>query len=412
MKYGLLGYPLGHSMSPKIHALLRIPDYQLFSTPSEQLDSFLRAGDYQGLNVTIPYKRAVIPYCDFLSEQARSIGSVNTLTRDAEGRLHGHNTDYAGLLFLAQQTGISFSGKQVLILGSGGASLTAQAVAKDQAAADIHIVSRSGPIDYQNVYQLKNTEIIINATPVGMYPNIEDCPLDLSRFTQLQGIIDMIYNPLRTSLLLDAEDLGVPTANGLLMLAHQAKVAEELFLGEPIPDSYSRRAARQLKQDMTNIVFIGMPGCGKSTVAQEVAERTGKTLVDTDKLIEKESGLSIPQIFQNQGETAFRRLETAILRRVAAKGGQVISCGGGIILREENRRLLRQNGRIYLLKSELKQLACSGRPLSSSPEAIEQIAQERDPLYHSLADRVIWNDMCSNAAARQAEEDFYAYFAN
>lgn len=412
MKFALLGYPLGHSMSPQIHAMLRIPDYGLCSIPPEELELFLKKGDFTGLNVTIPYKRAVLPYCDALSPQAAAIGSVNTLLRADDGRLLGHNTDYAGLLKLSQQVGVTFQGKQVLILGSGGASLTAQAVAKDQGAASVQVVSRSAALNYENVYAQPQTQIIINATPVGMYPHTEESPIRLAPFPHLEAVLDLIYNPLHSRLLQEAVALGLKWGNGIFMLAWQAKVAEEIFLGEPLPDDLGLKAARQLEQEMCNIVLIGMPGSGKSTVGQTVATALGRECLDIDKLIEDESGLPIPEIFRQEGEAGFRQRETAMLRKCCAGGGKVISCGGGAVLRRENQQLLRQNGRIYLLESVLDRLDRSGRPLSTSPEAVAKMAAERGPIYQALADARVWNDLSSNAAAETIKEDFHAYFGD
>ncbi|MBQ6808539.1 MAG: hypothetical protein IJP07_05220 [Firmicutes bacterium] len=412
MDYGLIGYPLGHSMSPQIHALLEIPDYELHPLPPEDLEGFLRKAEFKGVNVTIPYKKAVLPYCDFLSPQAQAIGSVNTLIHDEQGQLCGYNTDYAGLELLAQHAGISFSKKHVVIFGTGGAALTAWNVAKDHGAESIQMVSRRGPIDYENIYSFRNTQILINATPVGMSPRLEDSPICLSRFPQLEAVLDLIYNPLRSRLLLEADALGLENANGLLMLAHQAKLAEELFLGKSIPDSSSFRATKILEKEMTNIALIGMPGCGKSTVAQQVAELTGRSLVDVDRIITERSGRTIPQIFQEEGEAAFRRLESAVLRELADTHAQVIACGGGAVLAEENRKLLRQNGRIYLLESDLSKLDREGRPLSASWEALQQLARDRKPIYEALADVKVWNDQESRKAAERIKEDFDAHFGN
>ena len=309
MRYGLIGEHLGHSYSPFIHSLLGSSPYQLVSLPPEELGPFIKAGDFAGLNVTIPYKKAVIPYLDHIAPEAEAIGAVNTIVRRPDG-LWGHNTDYSGFLYAAEHAGISLKGKKVLVLGSGGASAAVQAAAAGAGAAEVLVVSRTGALNYENVYAEKGAEIIVNATPVGMYPRNRGKLVELSRFSSCRGVIDLVYNPLYTPLLLDARELGIPFSNGLSMLVAQAKYASDLFQGIQRPDSIIHKALEQTRQKVENIILIGMPGCGKSTIGKKLAAQQGKKFVDTDALVEEKAGKSIPDIFKEDGEVAFRRLES------------------------------------------------------------------------------------------------------
>jgi len=316
-KLGLIGEKLGHSFSPAIHAKLGTPDYALFELKSEELGPFLKAGNFDGLNVTIPYKKAVIPFCDELTDQAKRIGSVNTIVRRADGTLLGHNTDYDGFLYMIHRAGVEVKGKKCLILGTGGASLTVNTVLQDLEAGEIVFISRTGENHYGNLERHADAQIIVNSTPVGMWPNTGKAPLDVSRFPKLEGVFDLIYNPARTQILLDAERMGAAAVNGLGMLVAQAKAASERFRDIAIPDGEVDRITAEMEGDSKNILLVGMPGCGKSTIGRKLAEKLGRPLVDTDALIVERAGCSIPEIFARDGEAAFRDLEAQVVADTA-----------------------------------------------------------------------------------------------
>ena len=383
--YGLLGKTLRHSFSPQLHAILAGYEYRLFEKTEEELPDFLRSGDFAGLNVTIPYKQTVIPFCAELSPEAKKIGSVNTLLRRADGSLYGDNTDAAGFRSMLARLGVSVKGKKALVLGSGGAAKTVRAVLAEQGARRIVTVSRSGEDNYGNLERHADACVIVNATPVGMYPETEAAPVDLRAFPACEAVLDLIYNPARTKLLLQAEALGIPRAGGLVMLTEQARRAAELFTGGEIPAEKADRALAQLAFDTENVALIGMPGCGKSRVGAALAERLGRRFVDMDGEIVSRAGKSIPDIFRFEGEAGFRARETAVLRDVSRESGLVIATGGGVVTREENRPLLHRNSRIVLLERDISGLSREGRPLSLS-RPIEELAAERMPLYRAWAD--------------------------
>ena len=383
--YGLIGEKLGHSFSPAIHSKLGGYEYHLIELKPEELGPFLRSGEFQGLNVTIPYKKAVIPYCAELTPQARRIGSVNTILRRPDGTLLGHNTDYDGFAYLLRSAGAEAAGKKALVLGTGGASLTVHAVLRDLGAGECVSISRTGPDNYTNLDRHADAQIIVNATPVGMYPNTGTAPLDLSRFPKLEGAFDLIYNPAKTQFLLDAEKLGVRNANGLGMLVAQAKAAAELFLNRPIPDGRVEEITREMERDTRNVMLIGMPGCGKTTVGKALAERLDRKLVDTDALIEEDAGCTIPEIFAGEGEEAFRHLEHEVLCRVSRESGLVIATGGGVVTRPENLDPMRQNSTVIFLRRPLDRLPVEGRPISQANDLTE-LYQRRLPLYQQAAD--------------------------
>ena len=389
MMYGLLGGHLGHSYSPFIHGLLGSFPYELVSLESDQLESFLKKGDFKGLNVTIPYKKAVIPFLDHIAPEAQAIGAVNTIIRRAYG-LWGYNTDYYGFLYAAEHAGISLKGKKVLVLGSGGASAAVQAAAAGTGAAEVLVVSRTGKLNYENVYDVPGVEIIVNATPVGMYPHNRGKLLELSRFSSCCGVIDLIYNPLMTPLLLDAQEFGIPFSNGLSMLVAQAKYASDLFQGIQRPDSIIEEILDKTTQKVRNIVLVGMPGCGKSTLGKKMAAESGKKFVDTDNLVEEKAGKSIPDIFKEDGEAAFRKLEAEVIADVCKEGGQVIATGGGSVLSLENVRTMRQNGTVIFIKRDIAKLATEGRPLSLGGD-LEAMYKRRLPFYRAAADTVMEN---------------------
>ena len=404
-KYYLIGEHLSHSFSPQIHAMLGNPDYALKELSPDEVGEFVTGGDYAGINVTIPYKQTVIPYLDALTPAAEKLGAVNTVTRRADGSLLGDNTDYFGFSYALASAGIALDGKRVLILGSGGASKTAVAVARDAGAAEVVIVSRSGEVNYENVYRLHgNAEIIINCTPVGMYPKSGTSPVDLAKFPHLCGVADMIYNPARTAFLAQAEQLGLPCTNGLSMLVAQAAAGHERFTGAPVDTAQIKRIVRTFAAESANIVLIGMPGCGKSTIGAVLAHLTGKKFADTDALIVQKAGKPIPEIFAAEGEAHFRALEHEVICEVGAGHGQIIATGGGVVTREENLYPLRQNATVVWLQRPLQDLPTDGRPLSQATR-LADMYRVRRPLYRAFCDLEIPNDGTPDeVAARILEE--------
>lgn len=392
MKCGLLGRKLGHSYSPQIHGLLGDYSYELFEKEPEQLPFFLKDDDFTGINVTIPYKKDVIPYLDELSPAARKIGSVNTIVRRADGSLFGHNSDYFGFVSLVKHSGIAVEGKKVLVLGSGGTSNMVVTALKDLGAVPV-VISRSGENNYENLHLHADASVIVNATPVGMYPNTGVSPIDLKRFPSLEGVLDVIYNPAKTKLLLDAEGLGIPHENGLWMLVAQAKEASEYFTGKKLSDAVIERIHRVLSHQMQNIILIGMPGCGKSTIGALLAEKQNRKFLDADKEIIRLAGKSIPDIFAQDGEDVFRRWETTALENLGKQSGLVIATGGGCVTRSRNYPLLHQNGMIVWLQRDLSQLPADGRPLSQA-NRLEEMYAVRKPMYEAFADIRVSNAGC------------------
>lgn len=390
MRCGLLGRKLGHSYSPQIHRYLADYSYELFECEPEELESFLNHGDFVGLNVTIPYKKSVIPYCHKLSPRAEALGAVNTIVRQPDGTLTGHNTDYFGFQSMLHESGLVVSNKKVLVLGSGGASATAVAVLKEQ-GADVIVISRNGDNNYSNLNKHRDTALIVNTTPVGMYPNTQESPVDLDNFPQLEGVLDVIYNPANTTLLQQAEKKGLVAQNGLWMLVAQAKESAEWFTGCPINYSIIPMIHKTLQQQMTNIVLIGMPGSGKSTVGKLLANRLHKTFVDADTEIVKKAGITIPEIFANSGEDGFRKIETQVLFELGHSSGLVIATGGGCVTRPENYPLLHCNGTIIQLRRDINLLPTEGRPLSQAGK-LEEMYRVRKPLYKSFSDYSVDNN--------------------
>lgn len=402
--YGLLGRTLGHSWSVPIHKALGCEDYRLIELEPDELERFLRREDLGGLNVTMPYKRDVMPFCDVIDEGARAIGSVNTLVR-RDGKLYGYNTDIDGFLYMLRRADVSLSGKKVVILGSGGASLTAQAAAKREGAREITVVSRSGPDNYDSLDRHAGAQVLVNATPVGMWPNMSGRPVDLSRLPGLEAVVDVIYNPGRTDLLLQAKRAGLRRSGGLPMLAAQAVRAEELFFDRAVPAEETEKIIAQLWHDRTNLVLVGMPGCGKTTVGRELAALSGRPLIDLDGEIVCRAGRSVPDIFREEGEEAFRELESQVLAQVCAQSGQIVATGGGAVLREDNRAALRRTGRVYFLRRDLDLLPRDGRPLSQKG-SLEEMYRARRPLYQAAADAVIDNSVSPEETAGLIWRDF------
>lgn len=391
MTYGLIGEKLGHSYSKIIHEMLGRYEYDLLSLNREELNNFISSREFNGLNITIPYKKDVIPYCDLISPLAQEIGSVNTLYFQ-DGKLCGTNTDYPGFLYAAQSAGISFAGKKVLILGNGGTSLTARKAVRDSGASSILITTRrneEGCVSYEDLKNHRDAEIIINTTPVGTYPNNGGRLISLSDFPGCKGVMDVIYNPFATDLLQQAEELGIPHTNGLPMLVAQATAAAEYFLGESGLQNENSRIISALEKDIENIILIGMPGCGKSTLGKLLAEKTGKVFVDMDAVIVNDAGTSIPEIFETHGERYFRDLETETSKKLGKEKGQIIATGGGVILRPENMKALSQNGRVVFIQRSLEDLATDGRPLSKDIEALKSMYEIRFPLYNKYGQYTI-----------------------
>lgn len=403
--YGLLGRSLKHSYSVPIHRALGNAAYRLIELEPQELEAFLRQEDIGGLNVTIPYKRDVMPYCDVISPEAEEIGSVNTIARGSDGRLCAWNTDAYGFAYLARRAGIDFSGRKAVILGSGGASLTVQAAARQLGSSQVTVISRNGDNNYENLSRHRDAEIVVNATPVGMYPGTGASPVDLREFPACAGVIDLIYNPHRTALLMQAEALGIPHSGGLAMLVAQAKAAEEHFFGVPIPDTENERIFRKIRRQTENIVLIGMPGCGKSTVGTALSKLTGRKTVDIDAEITTTAGRSIPEIFRQWGEEEFRRLEREETAKAGRESGKIIVTGGGVVKDERNCPSLRQNGRIYHLTRDLTRLAREGRPLSEGAD-LAALYRERLPMFTRFGDAVIDNNGTAERAAAEVWREF------
>ena len=398
MKCGLLGRKLGHSYSPQIHKQLGSYDYSLFEKEPEELENFLKDGDFSGLNVTIPYKKSVISQLSELTPIAAKLGAVNTIVR-RDGKLVGHNTDYFGFQSMVAQSGLTVRGKKVLVLGSGGASNTAVAVL-EEFGASVVVISRTGENNYENLHRHTDAAVIVNATPVGMYPHVGVSPLDLVLFPNLEGVLDIIYNPARTQLLLDAQSRGLVTMNGLWMLVAQAKESAEWFTNSRISNEMIEKIHNNLRLKMENIVLIGMPGSGKSTVGKLLAAQLGKEFADADSAIIEKAGISIPEIFEQRGEEWFRAIESEVLAELGKRSGLVIATGGGCVTREENYPLLHQNGAIFCLDRDISCLPTDGRPLSQKGQ-LEEMYRIRTPLYHRFADHHIDCNHTPEAAAAQ-----------
>ncbi|MBO5342445.1 MAG: AAA family ATPase [Lachnospiraceae bacterium] len=403
MKYGLLGEKLKHSFSPQIHNAFGIEDYILKEVPREEIDAFMKAKDFTAMNVTIPYKEAVIPYC-VQDEVSKAIGSVNTVV-NREGTLYAYNTDCLGFLYMATEAGITFTGKRVVVLGSGGTAKTAVYVARQEGASEIVVVSRSGAnisevfgdvktADYTQTEAYQDGEIVVNTTPLGMYPNVQAQAVDLDVFKQVEAVVDVVYNPLLTALTLQAKKKGIKYTNGLPMLVAQAYFAQRYFYNEePKVKSGDEVLIKQVISDIEarvrNIVLIGMPGSGKSTVGKALAERLGRTFVDTDEEFAKAEGMLAGEYIEKYGEVAFRDAESRVVKEFTKEKSLVIATGGGSILREENRDAMMQNSLIIYLDRELCKLATDGRPLSGDMERMQKLYEMRHPIYVNLADKVI-----------------------
>lgn len=387
MLYGLCGSSLKHSYSEIIHNLLGNMQYKLINLTEEEFVCFMKEKKFGAVNVTIPYKILAATLCDYVSDDAKKIGCVNTVV-NKNGMLYGYNTDCFGFRYMLERANINPSGKKVLVLGSGGTSLTARCVLEDMGAEEIINVSRTGPVNYENIYN-KQAQIIINTTPVGMYPNNSKSLINPEKFPLLEACADVIYNPLKTKFISDAEGLGVCCTNGLSMLVAQAVKAHELFFDKEFDDCYNviDCVLTKLVSKVGNIVLVGMPGSGKTTVGKLLAEKTGMDFYDSDEYIEDRSGRKIPDIINSEGEAAFRKMETESLEDLTKLSGCIIATGGGVVLKEYNRFLLKQNGKCVYIKRDIEKLATTGRPLSQGGgEKLRKLYKERKCLYEGLAD--------------------------
>ena len=408
MKYGLIGEKLGHSFSKEVHNKLFDYDYELKEIPQNELDLFLKQRAFKAINVTIPYKEKVILYLDFISDIAKEIGAVNTVV-NKNGKLYGYNTDFWGLKSLIQKSGISLKDKKVLILGSGGTSKTAFAVTNSLGAKEVLQISRNkkdGFITYEDIYiNHTDAQILINTTPCGMYPNIDVSPLDISAFERLEGVVDAIYNPLRSKLVCDAQKRGIKAVGGLYMLISQAVFAAEKFLDTNIEPQKTDAVYKSILNQKQNIVLVGMPGSGKTTVGKLLAKKLQLEFLDTDDLITEKYG-NITDIFKTKGEEVFRNYETEVIKQLSAVGGKVIATGGGAVLRAQNTDLLKRNGRIYFLDRPLESIcATPDRPLSSNRQDLEKRFNERYDIYRKCADRHIISDGTETDTVNAVLED-------
>ena len=390
--YGLLGKTLKASFSKEIHAMFGIKDYDYFEIEEENLENFIKSSDYSGLNVTMPYKIDVMKYLDFISDEAREVGSVNTIVKE-NGRLCGYNTDVYGFNAMLDKAGFDINNSKVLVLGSGGASRAVCYVLKERKASQVVIVSRTGENNYDNISMHYDCDYIINATPVGMSPKVDERILDLSKFYNLKGVGDLIYNPLRTELILQAEELNIPAIGGLYMLVAQAKRSDELYTGHGIGDKKLKEVYSALLKRKRNIVLIGMPGSGKSLIGKCLAKSFKMHLVDTDKLILERTGRSPEEIINSEGEFAFRKIESDIVREVSAENHIIIATGGGVVTVPSNEHILKHNSIIVYVQRDINKLTTKGRPLSQKM-SVETLFERRKPLYEQFADVSVTNDTC------------------
>lgn len=403
--YGLIGRKLGHSYSPQIHSYLGDYEYNIYEMEEDAVGSFLEKREFDAINVTIPYKKTVMPFLDRIDASALKIGSVNTIVKEADGTLTGYNTDYYGFSYMLKKGNIDVCGKKVMILGDGGASATVQCVVKDLNAAEIIVVSRHTDTNYDNIHLHYDSDIIINTTPVGMYPKNLEALVDLDKFSNLSGVADLIYNPERTQLILDAGKKGINCISGLYMLSAQAKKAAEYFFRKDYDEGIIDFIVEKLSFELTNIVLVGMPGCGKTTIGTVLAENYGRKLVDMDALIVEKAGMTIPEIFALQGETGFRKIEAEVAKEVGKEKELVISTGGGVIVTPENHDALRQNATVVFINRDISVLPTDGRPLSQK-NSLQEMYNKRLPLYRSICH----HEVDGNGTVEEVAERIEALF--
>ncbi len=402
MEYGLIGEKLGHSFSKIIHEKLADYTYDIHPVAKEDLDAFMKEKSFRAINVTIPYKIDVMPYLDHIDMKAKAVGSVNTIV-NRNGKLYGYNTDFGGFHYLLEHNHILVKGKKVIVLGKGGASKAVIAVLKHLKAREIIVVYYKESPDTLTYEQCKklhsDADVIINTTPVGMYPHIEDCPIDLKPYTQCNAVVDIIYNPIKTKFLLEGEKYDMTAVGGLEMLIAQAKYASEIFLDTEIEEQKIEQLHKQLLLQQGNVVLIGMPSCGKTTIGKELAVQLQKQFVDIDEEIVFKIGMPIADYFQKYGEDAFRDREEEVIKEFSAKNNLVISTGGGCVKREQNMMYLAMNGSIIFIQRDLSKLVIGeGRPLSCSTAALQQMYQQRLPLYRRYSHRTIENNTSTERA--------------
>ncbi len=410
MEYGLIGEKLGHSFSKIIHAEITDYEYELKEIAKSELDGFFKNPEFKAINVTIPYKQDIIPYLDVIDETAEKIGAVNTVV-NRDGKLYGYNTDFSGLKALIEHADIELRDKKVLILGSGGTSKTALAVAEAMGVTEVYRVSRSGGdrlITYTEAEaEHRDADVIINTTPCGMYPNIDGTAVDLLKFTQLSGVVDAVYNPLNTELVTKAKEMGVKATGGLYMLVAQAVFAAEKFKNREFDKSEIDRIYNKLFLEKRNLVLIGMPSCGKTTIGKVIANSLSKEFIDCDEEIVRAEGISIPEIFERHGETYFRKVETEVIAELSRRQSAVISTGGGAILNKGNIDRLRRNGFIVFINRPLELLITTDdRPLSSSREQLTKRYNERYEIYCNSADYIVKNDCEIETVTEKIKEAF------
>ena len=408
MDYGLIGKNLSHSFSEFIHREFNLYNYNLYNLSENEFDIVLKSKKFKGLNITIPYKKAVIKYCDSLDETVKKIGSANTLVAK-DGCVKAYNTDYFGLKYTMDRSNIFLKNKKVMILGSGGTSLTARVLAEDLGASEIFTVSRSldKKINYSNIYDYNFVDVIINTTPVGMYPNNLCELVDISRFKNLSGVVDVIYNPLKSKLLMKSKELQIPISGGLPMLVAQAKASGEIFSGEKIDDLIIEKIIKKLCFKIYNIVLIGMPGCGKTSLSKILSDKLLKKFIDTDREIQKYFQEKISKIFEIYGEKKFREAEIEIIKKYGKENNLILSTGGGAVINKENYYSLKQNSRIYWIKRDLNKLDTKNRPLSKNLNEIKKIYQSRKLMYKNFSDKIILNNEKPEDAVQEILEDFY-----